>query len=129
MIEVDMTQDIREYEPKLFGLVTSRQIVLLAIGCSYSIPLALFLPLGNDINARFTVGMLCMIPVILLGWVKVYGMRLEQFLWQALLSLVLTPHNRIYKTEYAYTEASSEEAKKKNRKEKIVRTKEFAGRR
>ena len=126
MIEVDMTQDIREYEPKLFGLVTSRQIILLAIGCSYSIPLAIFLPLGNDITARFMVGMLCMIPVILLGWVEVYGMRLEQFLWQALLSLVLTPHNRIYKTDYAYEYLREKEPKKK---QKIIRSSDYQGRR
>lgn len=126
MIEVDMTQDIREYEPKLFGLVTSRQILLLAAGCCYSIPLAVFLPLGDDITVRFMVGMLCMIPVILLGWVEVYGMRLEQFLWQALLSLVLTPHNRIYKTDYAYEYLREKEPKKK---QKIIRSSDYLGRR
>ena len=30
MVEVEMTKDIRDYEPKLFGLVTTRQIFVLS---------------------------------------------------------------------------------------------------
>ena len=98
MVEVEMTKDIKDYETKLFGILTLRQLILVAIGLAYSIPLAIFLPLGS-LMTRLVVGALAMTPVIMLGWISVYGMRLETFLIQVIRSSILTPTNRKYKVE------------------------------
>ena len=116
MVEVEMTKDIRSYEPKLFGVVTVRQIICLTIGAVFALPLVLCLPI-EDISIRVMIGMIPLIPMILLGWLKVYGMQLEKFLFQAMRSLVLTPSERKYKTQstidFLNTPANAEEKKKK----------------
>ena len=98
MVEVEMTKDIRSYDPKLFGIVTVRQIICLTIGAALALPLIFLLPV-EDITTKVMIGMIPLIPMILLGWLKVYGMTLEKFLWQAMRSLVLTPSERKYKTQ------------------------------
>ena len=97
MVEAEMTKDIRDYEAKWFGLVTMRQMILLLIGAAYSIPLALIVP--GDFSIKIMAGAIGMAPVILLGWVSVYGMRLEQFALQFLRSTVLAPTKRKYKVQ------------------------------
>ncbi len=116
MVEVEMTKDIRNYEPKLFGVVTVRQIICLTIGAVFALPLIFFLPI-EDISIRVMIGMIPLIPMILIGWLKVYGMQLEKFLLQAMRSLVLTPSERKYKiqstVDFLNSTADVEEKKKK----------------
>ena len=71
MVEVEMTKDIRDYEPKLFGLVTTRQIIVLSIGIAYAAPIALLIP--TDFANQCMIAVFLMLPMILIGWVSVYG--------------------------------------------------------
>lgn len=98
MIQVTMNKDIRDYEPKLFGIVTARQAIILAVGLMYSVPIAVFVP-AKDITARIVIGAICIAPAILIGWIKVYGMRLDQFIWEMIKTLILTPKKRKFVVE------------------------------
>ena len=100
MIQVTMNKDIRDYEPKLFGIVTARQAIILAVGLMYSVPIAVFVP-AKDITARIVIGAICIAPAILIGWIKVYGMRLDQFIWEIIKTLILTPKKRKFVVEPA----------------------------
>ncbi len=100
MIQVTMNKDIRDYEPKLFGIVTARQAIILAVGLMYSVPIAVFVP-AKDITARIVIGAICITPAILIGWIKVYGMRLDQFIWEMIKTLILTPKKRKFVVEPA----------------------------
>ncbi len=70
MIDAEMTRDIREYEPKLFNLITVRQLVLLVIGFAIAIPLVLFLPI-KDITYRIIIGTVAMSPMIALSLIHI----------------------------------------------------------
>lgn len=122
MIEVEMTKDIRDYEPKLFGLVTTRQIICVGIGLAYAVPIAMVIP--ADFATQCMIATLLMLPVILAGWVSVYGMRMEQFVLQMIRSLILTPQNRKYKQEdsMAYLRVNKIE---KKRKKKIISSPDY----
>lgn len=122
MIQVEMTIDIRDYEPKLFGIATRRQFILLGIGAAYAIPLAQFL--YTDFSSQCMAAVFLMTPVFLLGWVSVYGMKLEQFLGQMVCSLVLTPKKRVYEKEQT-EDFLAEEDGSSRKKKKIIRSPEF----
>ena len=98
MVEVEMTKDIRDYETKHFGLITMRQMVCLLIGFAYAIPLFFLLPI-EDMTTRIVIAAIAMMPVIIAGWVKIYGMRAEQFAIQVIKSTILTPSTLKYKCE------------------------------
>ena len=119
MIEVPMTKDIRDYEPKVIGIFTARQLVCICIASAYGIPLAFLLPI-EDITLRITVAVLLMAPVIICGWVKAYEMPLETFVRRALLTSVFRPAIREYRSNtcnsYKGTPKRAEKKKKKMKK-------------
>ena len=127
MIEVEMTKDIRNYEPKLFGVVTVRQIICLTIGVVLALPLIFFLPI-EDITTKVMVAMIPLVPMIMFGWIKVYGMKLEKFLWQAIRSLVLTPSKRKYKTESTMDFLKEPEPENGKKKVKIIPSADYPAR-
>lgn len=122
MVEVEMTKDIRDYEPKLFGLVTGRQIILLAVGCAYSIPLAMIIP--TDFATKCMIAVLALTPMFLLGWVEVYGMKMEKFLLQIIRYTVLTPSKRKYKVDTS-RDFIKEPQSSKQKKKKIIKSAEY----
>lgn len=128
MIDAEMTRDIREYEPKLFNLITVRQLVLLVIGFAIAIPLVLFLPI-KDITYRIIIGTVAMSPMIACGWVTVYGMKLERFILQIIKTAFLMPKTRKYKPEGTVDYLPAPVRYKKTaEKKKIQRSKDFVGR-
>lgn len=120
MVEVEMTKDIRDYEPKLFGLVTTRQIFVLSIGIAYAAPIALLIP--TDFANQCMIVVFLMLPMILIGWVSVYGMRMETFVIQVVRSMLLSPRQRKYEridsAEYLKDET-------KEKKKKIITSEQY----
>lgn len=101
MIEINIPRDIREYDSKLVGPFTTRQTVCLVVG-----GIAAFVTyklLGNTAfigsDVRLFVSGLIALPALLLGWLKPYGMKLEDFLKSVLVSNFFSPKKRLYKTE------------------------------
>lgn len=117
-ISIEITKDIQEYEPKVVGPLTMRQ--LLVVTCAspfmyfaytYARPV-----LGKDLGTAAVF-----IPALIawaIGWLKPYGMRVEKFIKTAFISHVVAPSIRKYKTEN-YFEQLQKEAIKMEEKEKI----------
>lgn len=127
-IERKINKDIANYKAKLIGPFTLRQIICLipAIGIA-----ALCLWGLKDVipstEARIYIMIPLMLPFILFGWVKIYNQPLEKFLKSALVSMVLSPAKRKYKTKRdeeprvrsVNKKAAIEKAKKKSKQKNI----------
>ena len=107
MIEVEMSKDIRSFEPKFLGPFTFRQCIALAISCVYGVPFMIFCtPL--ELSDRGLVASLLMVPVIACGWLKMDGMHFEIFAIRYAYWAFLTPKNRKNKTENSYRKLLNE---------------------
>lgn len=98
MIEVRIPKELDHYEAKVIGPFTLRQMVSLA--CALPIGVLIF-NLAKGYVGLETAGFLCLIPAgvaYLFGWAKPYGMKFEVFLRSVLISTVLAPSKRKYKT-------------------------------
>ena len=119
MIEIEIPKDIRKYESKLVGPLTTRQTICAVITCATAFciyKVTAFLP--SDF--RFILVGICVTPFLLLGWVKPYGMKFEQFVSTAFVSTIISPKHRKYKTINAYApEINKDDKSKKKKKKKI----------
>lgn len=104
MIEIEIPKDVKEYEPKLIGNFTSRQVIALAC-------VALISGLGYKIIGNFTEsGLRVLIPLVLdipfalFGWYKPYGMKFEKYAKVYIYTNILPPKHRKYKIENIYDE-------------------------
>ena len=103
MIEVEMSKDIRDYQPKIIGPFTKRQVLGIVIGAAYAFPIALLLPV-SDMFVKIMIAMVLAAPAVMCGWVDLYGMHLEQFVIYVIRKNYLTPRKRKYKTESTFYE-------------------------
>ena len=125
MIEVEMSRDVREFEPKILGPFTGRQIICIGISLAYGIPFAIiatFIPFWQ----RIMVTVILMLPVLACGWCKMYGLPLEKFAMQCFKSMILYPGKRVYKVDNFYTPVFRDQAED-NKKKKISRSKKYKG--
>lgn len=134
MIEIRLTKELGDYEPKLIGPFTSRQIICIIIAAPFCFLIYHFTAKVLPIDVA---GFLIAIPGLiaaLFGWCKPYGMKTEKFLKSIAVNVLLAPMNRAYKTKNAHEsvikvltsaeepEASEKEASatQQNKKEKVV---------
>ena len=103
MIEVEMSKDIRDIEPKFIGPFTKRQTLCTIIALGYGVPL-FFVMKGMPIFTRILIIILLMMPTIACGWCDMYGMHLEQFVLHLIRTLFLTPQKRQYEENNLYEE-------------------------
>ena len=99
MIELKITKEIGDYEPKFIGPFTLRQSICIAVGA----PICYFIyKTLSPIMTADVAGFFCAIPggiAALFGWVKPYGMKTEKFIQSVFVNMFLAPTNRRYKTE------------------------------
>lgn len=98
MIEIRVTKDIREFEPKIVGPLTFRQLICLGIGAPICYVILKYL---SPILTVDVAGFFCIIPAgaaYAIGWAEPYGMKMEKFLQSIFVNRVLAPANRKYKT-------------------------------
>lgn len=131
MVEVEMSRDIHEYEPKLVGPLTLRQLILVVIGLAYTVPAVIFIKIDN-LTLRLLFGALLMIPVLACGWVPVMGMRIEQFLYAAIKDYFpKSKRVRVYEAEMStpyLDEAAQLPPQEGKKKTKVRRTSKYQGR-
>jgi len=99
MIEIRITKEIRDYEPKIVGPFTMRQAICLLIGAPICYFIIKFLsPIFTiDVAAFF-----CVIPAgigFAFGWAQPYGMKMEKFLKSIFVNRILAPTYRAFKIE------------------------------
>lgn len=118
MIEIEIPKDIRKYETKLIGPLTTRQTICAVGACAIAFAVSkitTFVP--QDL--QFFVIALPALPFLLIGWVKPYGMHFEQFVASTFVSTILSPKYRKYKTKNVYaTYVNNDNKKKKNKNKK-----------
>ena len=127
MIEVEMSRDVRDFEPKIIAFFTQRQLMCIGIGCAYAIPIALLLP-TDDVFIKIIVALVLAAPAVICGWIKMFDMYFDKFFMDVLLPSFLNPQKRLYKSVNSYDEYLKKlDDKKKNekKKKKIHYTREY----
>ena len=101
MLEIKMSRDIREFSPKVLGPFDKRQIVVLAISIFTGVPI--FLLLGAlPLQFKLIVSLIVVLPILLCGWVKMFGMPLEVFVFKFIIPTIFNPRKKVYITENFY---------------------------
>lgn len=97
-IEIKITKELGNYEPKFIGPLTLRQVICLIIAfpAAYGTYRGLSPIISSDIAGIFCM-LIGAIPC-LFGWVKPYGMHTEKFLKSIFVNVILAPQKRKYKT-------------------------------
>lgn len=122
MIEIEIPKDVRTYESKLVGPLTARQTVCVAIAAPLAILAYNFLDFATG-DTRLILSATIAIPILLFGWYKPFGMKLEDFLRAAAVSALLSPKRRLYKTENVYAEKPTINKQSNNKKNDTVHKK------
>lgn len=120
MITVEVPKDVRRYEAKLIGPLTTRNTVGAAIAVVSAIvvnKLLTMLGVAPDMATVFCI--VAAIPGLGIGWFKPYEQPLEQFLISLYYTEISSPPIRKYVSENEYEEcipAKSSNKKKKKKK-------------
>lgn len=131
MVEIRITKEIGNYEPKFIGPFTLRQTICVAIAA----PICYFLyKYLSPIVTPDVAGFFCAIPggiAALFGWIKPYGMHTEQFIRSVFINMAIAPSHRVYKTENQFEiaaerlmeeeKAAQEAASGEKKKKKLFR--------
>lgn len=122
MIEIEMSRDIREFSPKVLGPFDKRQLVVLIITVLVGVPL--FMLLGPvPLQAKLIIVLIVCLPILLCGWVKMFGMPLEVFVMKFIIPTLFSPRKKVYMTDNAYERMFTETGKPNPYKpEPILRT-------
>lgn len=96
MIEIEIPQDIREFEPTLVGPLTTRQFLCLVIGGLATYGTYLLEKATGVDPMSYPAFILVAIPFFLVGWYKPYGMHFEKFVGKAFRENIMAPKNRKY---------------------------------
>ena len=113
-IEVQMSEDIRKYETKVFGPFDKRKLISMVIGAAYSIPLAIVFP--GDITVKIFAFATAMSPAFACGYINYAGMKFERLFFRWLYLKILAPNKRKYKTVNSFREIEKQ-LKKEQEKE------------
>lgn len=114
MIEIKIPKEIQAYETKFIGMFTFRQSVCLAL----TVPVCIWIFNNFKDQSMDLAGGLCMIPAAfawLFGWLKIYGMRFEEFIMTAAVSSVIAPMRRKYMTNNIYSRSGKKKKYKKSK--------------
>ncbi len=108
MIEIRIPKEIRQYKEKAFFGLTWRQIFALVLAGAINIPLYLYLtPLtGADVSSWVVI--FSAVPIMMMGFWEPYGMNFEDFLKAVIISMLVYPEKRLYKTENLFEILSGE---------------------
>lgn len=113
MIEVQMSKDIKEYEPKIIAFFTRRQVICIIIAACYAIPLYFLLDyLELEISVSIPIVGVSLLPAIVCGWVKMYGMPFETFFFKCILPSLFYPTKRRYEDKNVFEEFKPEDITK-----------------
>ena len=125
MIEIEMSRDIREFSPKVLGPFDKRQLVVLIITVLVGVPL--FMLLGPvPLQAKLIIILIVCLPILLCGWVKMFGMPLEVFVMKFIIPTLFSPRKKVYMTDNAYERMFTEPILRKIEQPKLYRKEKAA---
>lgn len=102
MIEIEMSKDIRGYEPKVLASMSIRQLVGVCVGILCAAPIVLYLPV--DMTIRIIIAVLVAMPGFACGFLKMYDMPCEVFLLKVFLPYYINSKSKKYIVESDYDE-------------------------
>lgn len=120
---MEIPKDIRKYEAKLIGPLTTRQAICLVPAVALAV--LAYTTLDNFLSQDVCLFIVIIIvaPFLLCGWFKPYNMPFEKFLQTVFVSVVLAPVNRKYVTKNVYEEIAKEREMLSNKKATRSKTK------
>lgn len=101
MIRVQMSDDIRKYEPKLVGPFSTRQLVAVVVASVFFLIAFVLLP-KMDVTIRCLLALLIASPAACCGFVKMQGKPFEVIVIKIIYLFFLTPAKRKNRTEHEY---------------------------
>ena len=123
-INIVIPKDITKYEAKLIGPLTTRQTVCAVPACVLGIFAFMVLSKYATRDTAIFASMIIIVPLILLGWYKPYGIPLEKFIKTIFVTMVMAPKNRKYKTYNMFFIPSEDKTKtiqnKKKKKQEYI---------
>lgn len=115
MLMVNMNKDYRDYSPKIIGQFTMRQLICIApIAAVYSRVPALT-SVGIPLEIAMFLLTIPAIPFFLCGWLSVFGMPFEKFVFFVVKNWLLVPRIRYYSTEEDEPDVQEDSKKKKQK--------------
>lgn len=132
-IERNVPKNIKNYEPKIVFNLTSRQLAFLAPAVAISLAIVFGLKRlvpEMQLTERLTVAALFAVPLFMFGFYRPYGQTLWQFLRTTIVSSLLSPAKRKYKTsrecgnptvEISYKDALKKHEQRPKSKDKKLR--------
>ena len=99
-IQREVLQDITKYKTTVIGPFDKRQCLFIVIGAVAAV--LTYFTLGIEFVKDFTIIISAIVFVIfaLPGFFYPYGVPLEKFIYTTFKLYILTPKNRVYKTEF-----------------------------
>lgn len=125
MFEIQIPKDIRTYDAKLIGPFTTRQTICVGIGSLLAI--IAYNTIGQFVSQdlRIFICLVVVLPALLAGWVKPYGMPFEKYALVILTTHILAPKYRKYKTINAFEMKTPEEKEAElERRKEIIKANE-----
>lgn len=103
-MEVKINKEIREYTENIYLGLTLRQFIFSLIGCIIAGITYLFVKpyLGTEITSWICI--FEVVPFAALGFIKINGMTMEQFVFVFIKNKILTPKILFYKPVNLYEE-------------------------
>lgn len=122
-------KDIGQYEPKFIGPFTGRQSAAVGIGGALCLA-ACYVLKQMDLDAM-TMFMICaviIIPFFVFGWIKPYGLKVEDFIKEYYQYHYISPHIRPYETvtgldTVEWNDPEKENEDSKNKKQAYIHKK------
>lgn len=93
MLQVEMTDDIRKYQPKFMGPFTVRQCVCILIALVVAIPITIIFPVSQP-SYKIFVFCIAMAPIVACGYIKLDGAYFEVLLLRAIYTMFLSSPKR-----------------------------------
>ena len=122
MLETKVPKDIRKYKTKLMGPFTWRQLICIVI--SLTVDILLFFLLCSMLNVPLNIFIYILIFIdvpIMAFTLEPYGIRMEKYLKNVLLTSFLYPTKRIHKTELIKQEVTTLSNKELKKKKKLYK--------
>lgn len=108
MIEIEIPNDIKDFEPKIIGPFTKRMALCIVAIAATS--LGGYFILNNFFNngLRILIPLIFDLPWALIAAYKPYGMKFEEYFASQIYTTILPPKHRRYRTENLYEQFEKE---------------------
>lgn len=124
----NVNMDLNAVDPKFVGNFTIRQTIAVAIGGTLSVGVWALMPGNILIDVKIVLLMLINSPLIAFGWLDYNGLKIEDLIMTSLVTILLSPPVRKYKTINAYSKSFLNIKKKeKEKKQKRVKKRKHGG--